>query len=89
VLSCASPSIVELSGVSPGEGSAALAITLVVFATRLLNAGHPPHASVPPAPLHCPPPGHEPEECSGSLYDPDGCREWLEMEESAEGGGLS
>jgi hypothetical protein len=88
VLSCASASTVELSGVSLGEGSAALATTLVVFATRLLNAGHPPQASVPPAPLHCPPPGHEPEECSGGLYDPDVCREWLVMGESAEGDGL-
>ncbi len=59
--------------------------TLVVFATRLLNAGHPLHASAPPAPLHCPPPGHEPEECSGGLYDPGGGRGWFDAEDSAEG----
>ena len=58
---------------------------LVAFATRLLNAGHPLHASAPPAPLHCPPPGHEPEECSGGLYDPAGCRGWMDPEDSAEG----
>jgi len=35
---------------------------------RLLKAGHPPHPSAPPAPLHWPPPGHEPGMCSGSRY---------------------
>jgi hypothetical protein len=84
VLSCASPSNVELSGVSLGDGSDRTT-RLAVLATRLLNAGHPLHSSAPPAPLHRPLPGHEPEECSGSLYDPDGFRGWFDMEDSAEG----
>lgn len=33
--------------------------------SRLLNAGQPPHPCAPPAPLHCPSPGHEPGSCSG------------------------
>jgi hypothetical protein len=32
----------------------------------LLNAGHPPHPSAPPAPLQLPPPGQVPDRCSGS-----------------------
>lgn len=84
ILPGAYPSNLELSGVPFGDGSA-LAVMLVVFATRLLNAGQPLHASAPPAPLHCPPPGHEPEECSGTRYDPDGCRALFDVEDSAEG----
>lgn len=34
-------------------------------ASRLLNAGQPPHPCAPPAPLHCPSPGQEPGSCSG------------------------
>jgi hypothetical protein len=66
VLSCASRSGVEVSGVARGEGSIR-EMRFVVLATRLLKAGQPLQDSAPPAPLHWPPPGQEPEVCSGGL----------------------
>lgn len=47
------------------------AVTFVVFDTRLLYAGHPSQPSAPPAPLQLPPPGHEPDVCSGVRYGKD------------------
>lgn len=52
------------SGVVLGEPPD-LRATPVAFATRLLYAGQPSQPLAPPAPLQLPPPGQEPDECSG------------------------
>ena len=49
---------------------------MVVLATLLLYAGHPPHPSAPPAPLQLPPPGQDPGVCSGTVYGMLGCEVW-------------
>lgn len=46
----------------------AIELAFVALAILLLNAGHPPQPSAPPAPLQLPPPGHDPGGCSGSRY---------------------
>ena len=74
--SCSSISMsnVEVLGlVRAGED--ALIFPFVNFATRLLNAGQPSQPSAPPAPLHMPPPGQLPDECSGRTYGALSCKD--------------
>jgi hypothetical protein len=49
-------------------GLDAIKLAFAALAILLLKAGHPPQPSAPPAPLQCPPPGHDPGGCSASRY---------------------